>query len=330
MKYRFLGKTGIKVSEIGFGAWGIGGATNDATSYGFTNDKESKRALLKAFDRGITFFDTSDHYGYGHSEELIGETLKSVRDKIIIASKVGPLEHKGPHDFSRKHIIEALEGSLRRLQTDYIDLYQLHDPPIEFLKNNPNIVETLKDLKKEGKIRFFGFSAKDPEDGMSAINDFDFPVIQVNFNMLDQRALENGVLNLAEEKNIGVIARTPLCFGFLTGKISDIKFDLRDHRSTWSRKQLARWMEAPNLFSFINQGKQRTSVQLALKFCLSFKSVSTVIPGILKVSEAEENAAASDLDFLSKEELQAIQAVYKSHTFFYKDLKPQGICPAGK
>jgi aryl-alcohol dehydrogenase-like predicted oxidoreductase len=328
MKYRFLGKTGIKVSEIGFGAWGIGGVTKGATSYGPTDDGESKKALLTAFENGIIFFDTSDLYGYGHSEELIGEALGSVRDKIVIASKAGFLEHKGQNDISRKHLTEALEGSLKRLRTDYVDLYQLHSPTIELLKNNPDTMETLKDLQGAGKIRSFGLSVKNPEDGLPAINNFNFPVIQANFNMLDQRIVENGLVALAEKENVGIIARTPLCFGFLTNKISDIKFDLRDHRSTWSPEQLTRWAEAPDLFSFLNRGKPRTPAQLALKFCLSFKSISTAIPGILKSSEAEENAAAADLDSLSEEELEAIQAVYKSHEFFYKALKPKGIYPA--
>lgn len=330
MKYRILGKTGLKVSEIGFGAWGIGGVTAEATSYGATNDSESKKALLHAVDKGINFFDTADLYGYGHSEELIGEALESVRNNIVIASKVGFLEHKGPHDFSEKHVRESLEKSLRRLRTDYVDLYQLHSPSIELLRSNPEILEVFKSLQKEGKIRFFGLSVKNPEDGISAIKDFGFPVIQANFNMLDQRILENGVLDLAEKENVGLIARTPLCFGFLSGKISNLKFDSRDHRSTWSKEQLELWAEAPELFSSINKEKNRTAVQLALKFCLGFGGVSTVIPGILKESEVDENVAASDLDALSEDELLKIIEIYKSHSFFYKELKPKGILSVGE
>ncbi len=330
MKYRLLGKTGIKVSEIGFGAWGIGGVTKGATSYGPTDDEESKKALFEAFENGITFYDTSDLYGYGHSEDLIGEALGSVRDKIVIASKAGFLEHKGESDISRKHLTEALDGSLKRLRTDYIDLYQLHSPTIELLRNSPDTIEALKDFQKEGKIRVYGFSVKNSEDGLPAINEFGFPVIQANFNILDQRILENGLIDLAEKENVGIIARTPLCFGFLTNKISDTKFDPRDHRSTWSKEQLAKWAEAPDLFSFINQGKNRTPAQLALKFCLGFKSISTAIPGILRPSEAKENAATADLDPLSEDELDAIREIYKSHEFFYKALKPKGIYPAGE
>ena len=131
MKYRKLGNTGLEVSEIGFGAWGIGG-----DSYGTVDDDVSRKALRFAYDQGITLFDTSDIYGSGHSEELIGQVLKDVRGRIVIASKVGTLPHFGftmPQDFSVKHIREALEASLRRLQSEYVDLYQLHSPPIEVL-----------------------------------------------------------------------------------------------------------------------------------------------------------------------------------------------------
>ena len=318
MKYRKLGSTGIEVSEIGFGAWGIGGLSNGATSYGETDDNESKRSLRRAYDLGITFYDTSNLYGYGHSEELIGEELHDVRDKIKIASKVGFLEHRGPQDFSEAYVRESIEGTLKRLRTDYLDLYQLHSPDIELLRAQPDLIETFRTLQKEGKLKAFGISIRHPNDGLIAINDLGFGVIQVNFNMIDQRALENGLFKLAAQKDVGIIARTPLAFGFLTGAIKDTKFNERDHRSVWSEAQLKRWVEAPDMFTFINRDKDRTPCQLALKFCLGFPAVATVIPGMLHPSEVEENAAAADKEPLSEEELSNVELVYRQHTFFEK------------
>jgi aryl-alcohol dehydrogenase-like predicted oxidoreductase len=322
MKYRLLGKTGLTVSEIGFGAWGIGGATDDGpNSYGATDDGESLRALAAAFDKGITLYDTSNIYGYGHSEELIGKAFKGMREKVIIASKVGFVKYGAPLDITPAHIRVSLEATLRRLQTDYVDLYQLHSPSLELLEKTPEAVDELRTLKREGKIRAFGFSAKNPGDAIAAIKKYGFEAVQVNFNMIDQRAVESGLFDCASEYGAGVIARTPLAFGFLTGKVADMRFDPHDHRSLWSEGQLKRWTEAPDLFSFINQGKNRTPAQLALKFCLGFKAVSAVIPGMLHLSEVEENAQASDTPPLGNEELDAVAVVYKSHEFFDKSVE---------
>lgn len=322
MHYRKLGKTDIEVSEIGFGSWGIGGETSDgANSYGKTDDTESVRSLEKAFEKGINFIDTSNIYGYGHSEELIGQTFRDRRDKIVIASKAGFVKHGGPHDLRGSFIRECLEGTLRRLQTDYVDLYQLHSPPIDLLRDTPEAIETMLALKKEGKIRAFGISVKNPQDGVLAIREFGAEVIQVNFNMIDQRALEAGVFDEAAKAGVGVIARTPLAFGFLSGAIKSFDFSAGDHRSSWPEGQLKRWADAPDLFSFINRDPARTPTQLALQFCLGFPGVSSVIPGILHPHEAEENAAASDRSPLTAEELAAVELVYKQHTFFDPSLK---------
>jgi len=322
MKYRELGKTGIKVSEIGFGTWGIGGETKDgANSYGATDDAESLRALRRAFELGITFYDTSNIYGYGHAEELLREAFKNDREKVVIASKAGFIKHGGPHDISPTYIRKCLEETLMRLGTDYVDLYQLHSPPVELLLQTPESVEELKKMKAEGKIRAFGFSVKNPKDGIVAIEQFGFETVQVNFNMIDERALECGLFASAEKNGAGIIARTPFGFGFLTGAIKDIHFDPKDHRSTWPEAQLKRWAEAPELFAPLNAGKDRTLADLALQFCLSFKPVSAVIPGVLHPSEAQENSRASGLPPLTAEEVSAIQEIYKTHEFFDRSLK---------
>jgi|SRR3990172_3582586 len=318
MKYRRLGSTGLQVSEIGFGGWGIGGSVNGAVAYGSTDDSESKLALQLAFDLGITFYDTSDFYGFGHSEELIGQALKKVRPEVIIATKVGLLDAKGTQDFSPRHIRSAVEVSLRRLQTEYIDLYQLHSPSVDVVGQDDSVLSTLQSLQTEGKIRAFGISVRSPDDGLVAVTKWGFRCIQVNFNLVDQRAAETGLLALCAKQDVGVIVRTPLCFGFLTGQYSaDDGFDAFDHRRTWSPEQIRRWAEGYGLFSAALVDRERqTPAQFALRFCLSYPSVSTTIPGMLSRKQVEENVAASQLDMLAATELLQIAEVYRRNEFF--------------
>lgn len=318
MRYRRLGQTALEISEIGFGAWGIGGASAGAVSYGPTDDGESLRALRRAFDLGVTFYDTADLYGHGHSEQLIGAAFRDIRTRVVLATKVGFLAPYGPQDFSPRHVRTALEGSLRRLQTDYVDVYQLHNPPMDLLRSNPGLVETLKDLEHQGKVRAIGVSVRSPDDGLVAVREFGVvEVVQVNFSMVDQRARENGLLALCERRSVGVICRTPLCFGFLTGKYGDgWRFDPSDHRSAWSAEQIGRWAEAHELFAAELDGTRQTHAQLALRFCLSYAAVSSVIPGMLTVEQVEENTATSEYGRLDEQERGRVEDVYRRNTFF--------------
>ena len=320
MKYRKLGNTGIEVSEIGFGTWGLGG-----NSYGPVDDNISKAALRFAFDSGITFYDTSDLYGNGHSEEVLGDALRNVRDKIIIATKVGTLPHTGfymPLDFSPAHIRHGLEASLTRLQTDYIDLYQLHSPTVEILRQNEQIFTTLQTLKEAGKIRAYGISVRSPDDGLVAIQEFGINVVQVNFNMIDQRAIDNGLFEIAKIFNTGIIVRTPLVFGYLSGSLTgNEQFRGVDHRANWPKEQLNRWANAPQLFTSLNEGKNRTYAQLALRFCLSDAAASTVIPGMMNVKEVEENVKTVDLPPLNFTEIEQIKQIYQNNCFYDKSAK---------
>ena len=193
MRYRPLGKTGLTVSEIGFGGWGIGGPSPGATSYGPTDDAVSLRTLERAFEQGITLYDTSNAYGDGHSEALIGQAFKQRRTQVVIATKAGFPRFDQDQDFSPGQLRASLEGSLRRLQTDHVDLFQLHSPPIALLRDDPAILATLRSLVQEGKARAFGLSVRAPEDGLVAIRELGFPVVQVNLNLLDQRAVGNGL-----------------------------------------------------------------------------------------------------------------------------------------
>ncbi|MGA2467025.1 MAG: aldo/keto reductase [Thermodesulfobacteriota bacterium] len=324
MKYRALGSTGIEVSEIGYGTWGLGG-----NAYGPVDDNESKKALRRAFEKGINFFDTSDLYGNGHSEQLLGEVFRDVRDAVVIATKGGTLPHSGfymPQDFSPKYLRNALEGSLKRLKTDYIDLYQLHSPQIQDIEANADILDTLETFKSEGKIKAYGISPRSPQDAIIAIQQFRFTVVQVNFNLIDQRAIETGLFKIAAEKNVGIINRTPLVFGYLSGKMTgDERFDGVDHRANWPKEQLKRWAKSPNLFDFLYEnGKQRSAVQAALLFCLAHREISTVIPGMLNVQEVEEDIEVANLPPLNSDEIGKIREIYRTHDFYDRQAKQKG------
>jgi len=198
LKDRKLGNTGITVSEIGFGTWGIGGS-----AYGDVDDNESRRVLKSAFELGITFYDTADLYGDGHSEELLGEVFAGRRDQVVIATKGGTLPHTTfdmPQNFSSQYIEKAIAGSLKRLKTNYIDLYLLHSPRIENIQENDDLLNVLETAKKKGLIRAYGISARSPADALRAIDEWGFDVVEINFNLIDQRALENGVFERAAKR----------------------------------------------------------------------------------------------------------------------------------
>ncbi len=317
MNYRSLGRTGLVVSEIGFGAWGIGGRTVSQTSYGDTDDRTSLAALARAHDGGITFFDTSAAYGNGHSEELIGKALAGVRRKAVLATKAGYEAWDRPPDFSAAAIVASTERSLGRLRTDYLDLLLLHNAPLDALQA-PDMREALARLMVSGKIRSWGASAKGPADALEALRTCDVPVIQANFNMMDVRAVTGGLFEEVGRRNAGFIARTPLCFGFLSGTVTrDTKFPPGDHRLSWSSAQLANWIDgARDLLEVVSASPGPAGVQAALRFCLAFPEISSTIPGILTPAEAGQNAAASGLAALPKDAVAAVLEINRNRQFF--------------
>lgn len=324
MKYRAFGRTGFSVSEIGFGTWGLGG-----DAYGPTDDSHSVACIHRALDKGINFFDTSDLYGSGHSEEIVGLALHDRRDRALIGTKGGLLPHTGFHmpvDFSSDYILNAFEASLKRLHTNYVDLYQLHSPEIAHLREHPDVLETLQKLKSGGKARAIGLSARSPKDALAALEIFPFESVQVNFNLIDQRAEEDGLFAYAEKHGTAVIARTPLCFGYLTGRLTGSKTDFtgRDHRANWPEDQLQRWAQAPGLFNPIIAERGCTPAQLALLFCISPSTVSTTIPGMMTFAEVDSNASIPDMPPLSPQELVQIAAIYHSNTFYDAGAKARG------
>lgn len=315
MNYRPLGTSEIFVSEIGFGTWGIGGATEGASSYGPTDDLESIRALETAFDNGINFFDTAT--AYGKAEELIGQTFRGhKRQQIIIATKVGITKHYTQPDFSETNITSTVQNSLKRLQTDYIDLLQLYNPPFNELPID-DILNALGKMKNNGLIRAMGASVKSPDDGLSALSFPGIKILQTNLNMLDQRGIDNGLLERAGNLGVGIIARTPLCFGFLTGKITSLDFDSQDIRSKLPREQLEAWLRAVELFSNINPYPDGHMSQFALRFCLDSPGVSTVISGPVTTEEVLDNVAACRLPPLDQEVIRNIRNIYLDNGQFF-------------
>jgi aryl-alcohol dehydrogenase-like predicted oxidoreductase len=286
MQYRKFGATELLVSEVGFGAWAIGGGAmigSTAIGWGNADDAVSEEAIHASLDAGINFFDTADIYGLGHSEELLGKTIGSVKD-VIIASKAGNVSRNEEFtfDYSRRHIISACEASLKRLKRDVIDYYQLHTARLNHLKEG-DCIEAMQQLQQEGKIRYWGLS----------LNTF-YPLPEAEY--LLQHGLGNGfqlVLNLlnqhslpllkkAGEKGYGIIARMPLQFGLLTGKFDrGAAFPENDHRKNRltaevvnaSSTALAPVWELCEKYNC-------TKTQLALSYVLSYSEVSVIIPGI--------------------------------------------------
>ena len=316
MKYRKLGRTGLEVSENGFGCWAIG-----CTGYGPTDDEESLRALEAAWKGGINFFDTADVYGDGHSENLLARFLKGKpREKVIVASKAGwdfYAAGGNKKNFKPEHLRFACEESLKRLGSGHIDLYQLHNPSLELIVNG-DPVSVLEDLKKQGKIKFIGVSVHTEEEALAVLNDSRVDAVQLILNLLDQRMLEK-VLPEAQAKNIGVIAREPLACGLLTGKYkSGHKFPKTDHRNRWTEEHLDLELEKISKMKGILSTERLSLARAALEFVLDQEAVSTVIPGIKTVAQAEENLKGSDDPQLRIQESFHLKEIYKREEIFRK------------
>ncbi|MFN8673406.1 MAG: aldo/keto reductase [Candidatus Sericytochromatia bacterium] len=311
MKYRVLGRTGLKVSEIGFGGWAIGG-NKYGNSYGSTDDNESLKAVLKSIDLGCNFFDTADLYGRGKSEEILGQAINQIkREDVIIADKVGADFYGGmtKMNFKPDYIKFALENSLKRLNTDYLDIYQLHNPTLEQIKDG-SIFETMQELKEKGYIRAIGLCIDDAEEGTEALKFNIVDTIQVVYNIFEQ-APDDELFPFTSNYNIGIIAREPLSNGLLTGLYNENSFfPAGDFRHTWPVSYIrSRTQAAANLKVLLND-KTDTLIKLALKFVLMNKNIGTVIPGCKYENHAIENMSVSDLPLLSDEELNKIDDFY--------------------
>lgn len=308
MQYQKLGKNGPVISTIGFGAWGISGR-----DWGQTDDKKSKKALHQALDSGITFIDTADTYGSGHSENLIREVLdeRGRKDEVIIATKAGnnfyPYlgeNHKttpGNPDYSKKHLIYAAEQSIKRLGVEALDILQLHSPDESILAMDAPW-EALEILKKDGKIKHAGWSVqsfKETEQAHFLQEHHELiDVLQVRYNLLEREA-EKQLFPLAQKYGTGIIVRIPILFGFLSGKFSGkSKFGDDDHRRfNLSPEKLEQYLSQLESFKpFFEKHNQYSMAQLSLRFCISHPACHVAIPGGKTPEQVKENAVASDID----------------------------------
>ena len=297
MEYRTFGKTGMRVSEIGLGCGPLG------------IDREADYAplLSRALELGVSFFDSADFYSSYRSEEWLGKVLSPRRDEVILATKFGTIPGKGK-DFSVSHMRKSLEESLKRLRTDYIDIYQLHSPPRAVLQDD-ELLAALHAVKKEGKIRFYGISLDGGEFGIDAIEAWNVDSIQIAFNLFHQGPAERFFAE-AERRGVGVIVKSPLDSGMLGGDLDPGKPQkLDDARERWGEEETARRQRLFEEVKFLAEGTGRTWSQAALQFVLSFGAVSVAIPGTTSVEHVEENVAAAG-GRLSAEELQRIQNIH--------------------
>ena len=323
MNYRSLGRTKLQISEIGFGAWGIG-----KTLWKGAEDPESLRALHTAIDLGLNFIDTALVYGNGHSEQLISKILKERSERIYVASKVPPKNFKWPAQpgisidqvFPPDHVTICAEKSLKNLDVDCIDLLQLHVWNVEWL-SEPDWVAPIDQLKQDGKIQYFGVSINDhqPENAVRLIESGLVDSVQVIFNIFDQSPAAR-LFPACVEHNIGVIVRVSLDEGGLTGKIDrNTTFPSGDFRNSYfaGDRKLQVEERTKKLENFLGP-ETETLPELALKFCLGFDAVSTIIPGMRTVSHAQSNCSISEKNKLSSETIKRL-AEHAWQRNFYLD-----------
>jgi aryl-alcohol dehydrogenase-like predicted oxidoreductase len=316
VKYRTLGKTNLNVSEISFGAWGIGGGM-----WKGSDDAESMRTLHRAVDLGVNFIDTALAYGRGHSEQLIGKLLKERKERLHVATKIPPKNQLWPAKagssvgdaFPKNYIIECTEKSLKNLGTECLDVQQFHVWLDEWLHEG-DWWEAIQKLKEQGKITAFGVSINDhaPETALEFVKSGLADTVQVIYNIFDQSP-EEKLFPLCKEKNVGVIVRVPFDEGGLTGNItSETTFPERDWRNRYFRDDRKKqvWEKAQELQKLLN-GETKSLPELALRFCLSHPAVSTIIPGMRTVDHVESNIAVSDGRLLS----DSLRAGLKHHTW---------------
>ena len=315
MQYRELGRTGWKVSALSFGAWAIGSA------WGQVDDKESLAALHKSIEMGVNFFDTADVYGDGLSERLVAKLRKESREKLYIATKAG--RRLDPHTaagYNRTNLTAFVERSLKNLDTDCIDLLQLHCPPPSTYYQ-PELYGILDDLVAQGKLRYYGVSVEKVEEALKAIEYPNVQSIQIIFNIFRQRPAEL-FFEQAKKRKVGILARVPLASGMLTGKMKpDTDFSKDDHRlfnrhgesfdvgETFSGVDYETGLKAVEELKALCPAGM-TLTQFALRWILMFDAVTCAIPGAKRPSQAEENFAAADLPALSEGTMQAVRAIY--------------------
>jgi aryl-alcohol dehydrogenase-like predicted oxidoreductase len=319
LEHRNLGQTGMRVSEISLGTWAFGG------DWGTVGEDDAYAALNRAVDLGVNFLDTADVYGDGRSEKLIGRLLKDrPNDEILVATKVGRrLDPHVPEGYDYDKLSAFVERSLKNLGVDVLDLLQLHCPPTEVYRQNSTF-EALDRLQEAGKVRNYGVSVEKVEEARMALDYPNVKSVQIIFNIFRQKPAEK-FFPLAEERNVGILARVPLASGLLSGKMrSDRAFTEDDHRNfnregqAFDRGETFSGVDfetgllaAEELKELVPEG--HTLAQFALRWILMHPAVSCAIPGGKNPSQVEDNVAAADMPPLSEEVMQRVRDVYDTH-----------------
>ena len=330
MKYKKLGKSGIKVSEIGFGAWTI--ALN---WWGKEIDEdEAKRMLKKAYDLGINFFETGDMYGKGKSERLIGEVFKGMRDEIVISTKYGydfenvdQIGHKElPQRFDPEFTEHALNNSLKRLQTDYVDVYGLHNPKLRQIRDD-TIFQTLDKKIQEEKIKTYqaalGPAIGWTQEGLEAMDRENLSTVQTVYNILEQTP-GNELMEKAVRKDVGILVRVPDASGILTGKVdANTKIDEKDHRSVRKGEWIRASLKKVEQLRPIAERNGLNITELGIKFILSKKGISSVLPTVISTEEIEMFAAMSDGKYIPESDMKEIDDLYNTWPSYELKATPQ-------
>ncbi len=318
MKYRNLGDTDVRVSEVGFGVW-----TVSTGWWGEVDEERSVRLLREAFEKGINYFDTADTYGSGFGETVLRDAFGHMRDEIVISTKVGydfynNTERRGqqerPQDWSEKFLRFALEQSLKRLGTYYIDFLQLHNPKTDAIDNDA-LFELMEKFEEEGKIRAYGVALGPKigwlEEGIRAMRERDIDVVQMIYNILEQDP-GRGLIEAARQTNTSLIVRVPHSSGMLEGHYDEnTTFGENDHRRHRPREWLLEGVKKVEQLRFLE--RERTLGQAALKFCLASPEVASTLPNIYNQEQLEEFAAAPDTPDLTEEELSRISELYENN-----------------
>ncbi len=320
MKYRRLGGTDIEVSEVGFGVW-----TVSTGWWGEVDDERSVRIMRQAHERGINYFDTADTYGSGKGETLLADAFGHMRDEVVISTKIGydfynhtarRGQQERPQDWSEEFIRFALEQSLERLGTDYIDFLQLHNTKMDAIEND-QLFALMEEFKAEGKIRSYGVALGPKigwlDEGVKAMRERSVEGVQMIHNMLEQDPGRE-FIEVARETDTSLIVRVPHSSGMLEGKYDEnTTFDKNDHRRHRPKEWLTEGIKKVEKLSFLTESGERTLGQAALKFVLAAPEVVSVLPNIYNKEQIEEFAAAPDTPDFTEEELARVAELYQNN-----------------
>jgi aryl-alcohol dehydrogenase-like predicted oxidoreductase len=318
MYKRILGRSGLEISAMGMGCWAIGGPfwnKGQPVGWGKVDDSESIKSLHRALDLGITFFDTAGVYGCGHSERILGQAIAGQRENVVIATKFGQVFDEETrqvkyYDYSPEQIRLDCESSLRRLNIDVIDLFQLHVTEVD---PEPAIIirETLEELVKEGKIRFYGWSTDNTEKAKIFAEGLHCAAVQQQFNIFEGN---EELLSFCEEKNLASVNRSPLSMGLLTGKFSKSSKisadDVRIRRPALQEERVARLEILEKIKGILSQDG-RTLAQGALGWLWARSAHTIPIPGFKTIEQVEENIGAANFGLLSEIQMNQITAILR-------------------